>query len=683
VSPGIQHLDLGKVYDILLRQKSVDLQGQQVAQQGQMNALQMARAQRENDTYDRKQSALSVFNDVNATPEQKQAAMAGAFPEEVAQREFTRQYPTAVTGKDRYLETPEGLYDLYAPGGPKLVGGGAQYGSGSPPSAPPSTSPTLTTGGHGPIPVPPQNPLSVRLASSESGGKPGVVNSQGYSGKYQFGEAAAIDAGFYEADDNPNDNKWNGRFKLDGVTSYQDFLANSEAQDQAYSMHEARLDTEIEGRGLTKYIGQTIGGVPVTRDALIGMMHLGGAAGVQRFLESGGEHNPADSNGTRLSDYGIKFSGTRPGQQPQAQPTAPVRTAAGNKAVIDQFGTELGYQLLGEERRNPDKLLSDVLPPEMIDANPHWQGMTIAQARQSLETRLAGTQPTTEQPQRTQQAPERPQQASAPFSDERYDYHNRNGRLVIKDGKVEARDKRTGQHVMVDPPGSGTTTLTDAEAVAAGFPKGSIVERDARGNTKVIKEGEKPQTNKDIADVERNWRTDFNKPIAQSRDLTSQVGIIRNALATKKGPGDIAGIIAFNKLLDPGAVVREADVALTLQAQGLGDRLETWMANKQEGDVLPQPLRDELLSLSERIYQTSNSYLRDGVMTYREAIEHGGGNFDYVLPPGLRKSLGWDDQPDANKWERVELPANVTPQGQAPLPPGIPALPSPNARLVN
>jgi hypothetical protein len=51
MSDRIQHLDLGKVYDTLMRQKSVDLQGQQVAQQGQMNALQMARTQRENDVY--------------------------------------------------------------------------------------------------------------------------------------------------------------------------------------------------------------------------------------------------------------------------------------------------------------------------------------------------------------------------------------------------------------------------------------------------------------------------------------------------------------------------------------------------------------------------------------------------------------------------------------------------------
>jgi hypothetical protein len=164
-----------------------------------------------------------------------------------------------------------------------------------------------------------QQQLAAALARSESGGKPGVVNKEGYSGKYQFGEAAATEAGFYTPDDNPNDNKWNGTFKnLPGVGNYQDFLKNEGAQDQAFGMHQTHLSAEIDGRGLDKYIGQTVGGVPITRDGLVAMMHLGGPGGTEKFLKSNGQYNPADSGGTKLSDYGAKFAGG--GAQPPAPP---------------------------------------------------------------------------------------------------------------------------------------------------------------------------------------------------------------------------------------------------------------------------------------------------------------------------------------------------------------------------
>lgn len=183
----------------------------------------------------------------------------------------------------------------------------------------PQAVPDLRTSPAAPNPPPvQQQDLAAALSGSESGGRPGVVNKEGYSGKYQFGEAAATEAGFYTPDDNPNDNKWNGTFKnLPGVSNYQDFLKNEGAQDHAFNMHQTHLNAEIDGRGLDKYIGQNVGGVTITRDGLISMMHLGGPAGTQKYLESGGKYNPGDSNGTRLSDYGTKFANT--GAQPPAQ----------------------------------------------------------------------------------------------------------------------------------------------------------------------------------------------------------------------------------------------------------------------------------------------------------------------------------------------------------------------------
>lgn len=129
------------------------------------------------------------------------------------------------------------------------------------------------------------------LAMSESGGRYDVVNSEGYAGKYQFGADRLAD--YSAATGRP--------------ISMAEFVANPSLQEDVYSWHEADIDQFIRERGLDRYLGQNVGGVTITLDGLRSMAHLGGKGGMAKFLETGGRYNPADSNGTSLSDYGAKF----------------------------------------------------------------------------------------------------------------------------------------------------------------------------------------------------------------------------------------------------------------------------------------------------------------------------------------------------------------------------------------
>ena len=53
------------------------------------------------------------------------------------------------------------------------------------------------------------------LGQRESSGNYQAVNSVGYLGKYQVGEAALIDAGYYtDGDTDPYNNLWNGAWTL-------------------------------------------------------------------------------------------------------------------------------------------------------------------------------------------------------------------------------------------------------------------------------------------------------------------------------------------------------------------------------------------------------------------------------------------------------------------------------------
>lgn len=153
------------------------------------------------------------------------------------------------------------------------------------------------------------------LLRRESGGRPDVVNKFGFAGLYQFGAPRLAELGLYDPQGGELSGwnsrtggkaKWSGRFNIPGhpeVRTLDDFLASPGAQRVAFAIHRQKMDEEIAARGLDQYIGQTVGGVTITRDGLHAMMHLGGAAGAEKVLKSGGAVNPADDNGTTVLDY--------------------------------------------------------------------------------------------------------------------------------------------------------------------------------------------------------------------------------------------------------------------------------------------------------------------------------------------------------------------------------------------
>lgn len=137
------------------------------------------------------------------------------------------------------------------------------------------------------------NPALIR---SESGGNWSAQNNAvgsggniGHFGRGQFGVARLNDAkraGVIPADMTP-----------------QQFMANPAAQVATEQWHENDIMSFAAQNGITDRIGDTINGVPITREGIVNVAHLGGNAGARRFFETNGQYNPADANGTRLSDY--------------------------------------------------------------------------------------------------------------------------------------------------------------------------------------------------------------------------------------------------------------------------------------------------------------------------------------------------------------------------------------------
>ena len=146
------------------------------------------------------------------------------------------------------------------------------------------------------------------LGERESGGDYGVVNTLGYLGKYQFGELALIDVGYYTADGTPaNDWRtgyWTGK---EGVESKADFLADGAAQEHAIRAY-MKLQWAYLGE-TQRYAGQVIGGIAITESGLLAGAHLLGAGAVAAFLDAGAVAPPKDAYGTAITEYMTLFSG--------------------------------------------------------------------------------------------------------------------------------------------------------------------------------------------------------------------------------------------------------------------------------------------------------------------------------------------------------------------------------------
>ena len=192
------------------------------------------------------------------------------------------------------------------------------------------------------------------LAQSESSGRYGVVNDEGYTGRYQFGPSRLTD---YM-------NATGQQFSM------EQFRTDPELQERVQAWHERDILDYISSEGLDQYIGMNVGGVEITPTAMLGMAHLGGKAGMKKFLETGGEYNPSDSNDKSLRDYGQQFSGAS--EVPQFGELASDRQGL---AGLDE---DMLRELVAQESRSKDQGVFKALSylsslgetPEFIRAKP-------------------------------------------------------------------------------------------------------------------------------------------------------------------------------------------------------------------------------------------------------------------------------------------------------------------------
>ena len=147
------------------------------------------------------------------------------------------------------------------------------------------------------------------LGKRESGGNYKAFNKYGFAGKYQMGEAALIDAGYYKKSGRYN-NDWTGTFTgRDNVYSIEDFLKNPKAQENAQIAFKRRQWLYLKAVGADKFLNKFINGYSITQSGLLAGAHLKGAGGVIEYLKSNGLKNPKDAFGTSVESYMKNFGG--------------------------------------------------------------------------------------------------------------------------------------------------------------------------------------------------------------------------------------------------------------------------------------------------------------------------------------------------------------------------------------
>lgn len=85
-------------------------------------------------------------------------------------------------------------------------------------------------------------------------------------------------------------------------------------------------------------------------------------------------------------------------------------------------------------------------------------------------------------------------------------------------------------------------------------------------------------------------------------DMQSAFKQVKSSLAQENPIGDVAAATKIMKLLDPGSVVRESELGISMAAAGKMDRLQNYVTNWTQGTKLTPTQRQDFQNLANELY---------------------------------------------------------------------------------
>jgi len=165
---------------------------------------------------------------------------------------------------------------------------------------------------------------------------------------------------------------------------------------------------------------------------------------------------------------------------------------------------------------------------------------------------------------------------------------------------------------------------------------------------------------------------DYEKASKNYFSLGNSLGQLLASAKQDSAAGDMAMIFAYNKMLDPGSVVREGEFANAQNATGLSDRLRNMVENIQSGKRLSPKQRKEFIQTSLALFENAAMAQKAIDNRYRGMAQ------DYRINPEriiYNPYTGLTDR--VNEYLATvpeEIVASNTPAGIA----GVPIVPAPS-----
>jgi hypothetical protein len=126
---------------------------------------------------------------------------------------------------------------------------------------------------------------------------------------------------------------------------------------------------------------------------------------------------------------------------------------------------------------------------------------------------------------------------------------------------------------------------------------------------------------------EEKIRKEYLNRTGKYKDLGSTFENIKVSASSANGPGDIALITSFMKMLDPGSVVRETEFATGRDTAGLYANLQNQLQKAQNGQFLNATQRQQYVNLSQKYLDSAQKDANKVKESYGNLIK------DYSLNP--------------------------------------------------
>jgi len=111
---------------------------------------------------------------------------------------------------------------------------------------------------------------------------------------------------------------------------------------------------------------------------------------------------------------------------------------------------------------------------------------------------------------------------------------------------------------------------------------------------------------KEIFAAENEILSSYNKATKSIKESRINYAKMEEAVESADGPGDLALVFSFMKMLDPGSVVRESEFSAAQNTAGLFQKLLVAAENIQKGDLLSPEQRQSFLELSKKFLEGGN-----------------------------------------------------------------------------